>query len=524
MRSHLVTALSMTARPALAAATAAFALGASCPAAPQISVPAGSAVQVGPYQPIDPVPYCPRFYVDPNSGSDNNPGTLAAPFGTIQFAIDAAAQVKPATVILLPGIYSAFSPNSQFFPLIMQDDVSLQGTSMMNTVLDGSGWSDIMWFYNPTGEPTKKFADTVVDGLTLQNGMTAAHMVDEFTTIKVTFANCNLVCNEYGVKMLAIDLGPDASPDDTDNDGFVEFRPRFMHCTIAHNTVGVLDQTTAFPSFGESDSAFINCIVWRNTCSDFEGIDAGDVNTVAYELSDACGLSFASSTPPSVLPMALFNESDVWVNAASRDYRQIPQAPTVDIGTAGISVPNGTSIKTLFPCDVNIRDADGEEFGNVRLERGVFDIGSDELGELIVAGYIPNTTRFGTDAGGNVFNTAVTWVTPSINLGSPLGGMFVNGVAPALNYLQWLPNVTPGTRPNGTIRPIQYQNFGILWINQNTWLPPFNVSLAGPGAPFTTTLTLPPADTLLNFQVLPRNPATGQFAPLSNLQSYLLGP
>jgi Protein of unknown function (DUF1565) len=520
-------------RSGLAAASLAVALGALLLASPAQASPKCQDVViaplppvVGPIEPIDPTLLCPRFYVDPVLGNDNNAGTLAAPFGTIQHAIDVAALVKPATVILLPGIYSPISvANPQPFPLIMVDDVSIQGTSVMNTVLDGlNGSTDLMWFYSPFGEPTKKFADTIVDGITLQNGYVAVRMVDEFQTVKVTFANCNITCNEIGVEYAAIDLGPDASPDDTDNNGFIEFRPRFVHCTIAHNNIGIYDHLYGAPSVGEGKPAIINCIVWPNVCSDLEGIDASDINTVAFATSDACGLSVASSTPTSVLAMGLYTESDIYVNTNARDYRQIPQSPTVDIGTTSLSVPNGTSAKAVSPCGVSIRDADGEEYGNVRLEGGVYDIGSDELGELLIAGYIPNTTRFGTDGLGTVYDVATTWVTPSINLGSPLGGLFVSGIGPTTGYLQWLPKAFPGARPDGTIRPTAYLNYGILWINQSTWVPPVNVPLAGPGVPFTTTLNLPAAATRLNFQVLPRNPATGQFAPLSNLQSYLLGP
>jgi hypothetical protein len=483
-------------------------------------------IPVGPANPATAVPYCFRYFVDPVNGSDSNNGTLAAPFGTISHAMAVASLTKPAVLILLPGVYSPASPvNPQSFPIAMEDNVSIQGTSVLNTVLDGAGSAPSLLLFQNSSISSKKFANTVVDGITLQNAEVGILMQDEFSTIRATIANCVIANNGIGVRMSAFFLGPDQSIDDTDNNGYIEFETRLVHCTISHNGVGILDETLgAGPSVGEARSAIINCIVWPNACSDLEGVDDKDLNTVAFETSDACGFSTAPSAPISALPMGSFTPDTVFVNVASSDFRQLPQAPTVDVGTNSLSVPNGTSATAIFPCGVSIRDCDGEEYGNLRLERGAYDIGADELGEFLVAGYMPNTTRFGTDGLGNVYNQATVWVTPSVPLGSPLSGMFVTGIGPNTGYLPWLPQAFPGVRPSGTIRPTQYQNFGLLWINSATWIPPVNIPLPGSGVAFSTLLTLPSSPVRHNMQVLPRNPATAQFAPLSNLQSYLLGP
>jgi hypothetical protein len=484
----------------------------------------GVPVIEGPVDPVIVTQFCFRYYVDPVNGSDTNNGTLGAPFGTIAHAMAMASLTKPAVLILLPGVYSPFSPvNPQPFPVPMEDNVSIQGTSVMNTVLDGGGFApSLLLFQNPaTGG--KQFANTVVDGVTLQNAQIGVSMDDEFRSVRVTIANCMIVKNQIGISMRAFYLGPNQSPDDTDGNGYIEFEPRIVHCTIADNEVGILDSTPG-AGWGEARSAIINCIVWPNSCSDLEGVDDKDLNTVAFATSDACGISVAASVPISALPMASLTPDSVFVDAAACDYRQLPQSPTVDIGTNSLSVPNGTTAKALFPCGVSIRDCDGEEYGNLRFERNAYDIGADELGTYLVAGYMPNTTRFGTDGLGNVFNQATVWVTPSVDLGSPLSGMFVTGIGPTTGYLQWLPQAFPGARPSGTIRPTQYQNFGLLWINSSTWIPPVNLPLPGSGVAFSTVLTLPVSDVRQNMQVLPRNPATAQFAPLSNLQSFLIGP
>lgn len=87
-----------------------------------------------------PVPFGAKdFYVDPN-GSDENNGTNAAPWRTINFALSQifARELDTLRLHLKPGVYSPLTTGEQF-PIRLETQVSLLGSDAANTIIEGTG-------------------------------------------------------------------------------------------------------------------------------------------------------------------------------------------------------------------------------------------------------------------------------------------------------------------------------------------------------------------------------------------------
>lgn len=492
-------------RPLLAAAVVAFAAFAAMPS-----------VRAAETQPT-----CFRF-VDPVNGNDNANGSLTAPWKTIFNAMYGPAPVAYGdVVVLLPGIYSP-STNGEFWPLFMRDGVSLQGTNALNTILQGEAdefgeLPTILYFFS--GFHQDDFADTLVDGVTITNGKNGILLNTEFIPVRPSIANCFIVKNECGVRITSI------YHETVDVDGYVNHAPRLANDTIASNDFGIVDEGVWVPTDpdpdgtenGEADSCIVNCLVYPNSESDLSGVDDEDIVATAFCTFDAGGESFVKNSSPSTyVAVCGLQPFDVYVWPTRWDYRIKRGSPLIDAGTTSLVVANGTIGRRFFQCGQDIFDVDCEGYFNHRLRGAAPDIGADEVGQLILAGYAPKTTDF-TPA----FPNAVMSVNPDPVIPGPLFATVHLSGGGLLGYTNNEPLSTPGVRPRYTTAPSSTSD-GLRVVNPNFYIP---------GTP--ATIALSPAGTFnfqqssatavrRNMQALPMN-ATQQ-TTLSNLQSYRILP
>lgn len=466
-------------------------------------------------------PTCIR-YVDPVAGNDGAVGTLSYPWKTINRALYGNNPVAYGdVVVLLPGIYSP-STNGEFWPLSMRDGVSLQGTNALNTILQGEADEfgnkpNILNFF--AGSMDQTFEDTLVDGVTITNGESGIILNTEFIPVRPTIANCFIVKNEVGVRIISIYHAT------VDVDGYVNHEPRLINDTIAQNGIGILDEGIWVPSDpdpdgtvnGEADSCIVNCIVYPNALSDLEGVDDEDISATAFCTTDAAGVSqVKNNTPFTYVSVCGLGAIGVYVWPARWDYRIQPLSPFVDQGTTDLSVANGSVGRRLFQCHQDIFDVDCEGYFNARLVNGIPDIGADELGQLIIAGYAAKTTEFNPGQ-----STAFMLMTPNPALSGSLFAKTYLGSG-ATGYTYYHPLSVPGVRPKGTTAPAETSE-GAMVVNPNLLLPgyplTFGMPPVGTALQFQQTSATP---TRRNVQVLPTNGSSQ--TTLSNLQSYTIVP
>ena len=461
-------------------------------------------------------PHCKRLYVDPVNGNAAGPGTLASPFLRIQDAIWFAT--PPAVVVALPGTYSS-STNGESFPIWMLEDISLQGNSAMNTILDGEGFSSEIIRFQPLAA-SETFNDVLIDGVMITGGETGVYMGDEFHPIGPHFANCFIVNNGIGMHIFALyDAGI-----------YPAFYPRLINNTIAHNSIGILDEGN-WVSWdpdpdglveGEAKPAIVNCLVYPNTITDLEGVDGTDIRQSIFCTVDQAGISRVNVGMPYPVPIqgsCLINPATLYVNAGTYDYRVMPKTLPVDAGTTALSVPNGNSGKWAFPCGQLLKDADAEGYGNPRLEREAIDVGGDEQAPLLVAGYVPKTTTFGTDpVSGVTYMQASIFLTPFPALTNPVSGLTLFGMPFQTGSLAWSPTMVPGTRPVGTSPATTIAPYGSLYVDLSLYYRRLTLGYPPVGTPLVLGLGPAPLTTQINMQVLPFNQAG--ISRLTNLQSF----
>jgi len=496
----------------------------------------------GPVVQIDPIVLCQRYHVCPVHGNDGNPGTLRFPFRTLTHAMEAAA--PPAVIMLLPGIYSD-STNGETWPLQMRDRVSIQGTSILDTVLDGTTSSgfrrDVLFFQGSDGD--NAFETVQYDAFMIRGANRAIFIQEEIGNFRPTFSNLVLTQNEVGIEMIAIDLQNDEVPSDSDGNRFVELRPRIVNCTIVGNDIGILDHIWILDGepgdfvFGEAEPIILNCLILGNHDSDLEGVDGTDLVHTVFCTFNQAGISALKPGKPA--PQTHVDLCDIpnfeldivlnnlFVNRSLLDFRLTPfldailpgigytgvvDQGTTDVAGAHMNDPATTPLRTVFPCGQKLFDFDGERYGNPRVAGAAIDIGADELGSFIVGGYKPMTRSFGIDA-----DTGIAYTTASIWIGS---GLIVSGVTTNTGWQRWLPATVPGVRPGGTTVPTSFGDLGDLMIDPATLFPPAAVQGWWPAAPLSMPLPVVTQDLRQNLQFLPV--VDGVTGELSNLQSFIV--
>ncbi len=133
-----------------------------------------------------PVPFGAKdFYVDPN-GSDENNGTPALPWRTINFGLSQffARELDTLRLHLQPGVYSPIT-NGEQFPVRLETQVSLLGSGTATTIIEGTG--------SNTGAALLQIIDAEnlrVANLTLRkakNGALVARHADRLTLENLLF-------------------------------------------------------------------------------------------------------------------------------------------------------------------------------------------------------------------------------------------------------------------------------------------------------------------------------------------------
>ncbi len=482
-----------------------------------------------PARAADPLPTCIR-YVDPVNGSDGAAGTLDYPWKTINRALYGTNPVSQGdAVVLLPGIYSP-STNGETMPIFLRHRVSLQGTNALNTILDGEG-ADVFRVFAVSA--TQDFANTLVDGVTITGGDRGVFMRTEELPIRVTFANCFIVKNRIGVQATLIcDIREPI-------DGYRDHTFGLINDTIADNEIGILDEGIPAEDCddsppivnGESSPCIANCLVYPNSCSDLQGVDNDDLVNTAFCTFDMAQITCPASYPPtttsvirgdrpspsSIAIVCGIPRNAIYVLPARWDYRLKPPSFLVDLGTTSLVAANGTIGDTMFPCGLKVFDVDCEGYHNPRLVGGVPDVGADEQGQLLIAGFAPKTTDFNA-----THSTAFMLMTPRPTLSGNLSAETYVGGGP-LGYTYNEPLSVPGARPKGTTVPTATP-IGASVISASQLLPGFPMTFAMPAVGTPLSFTQASATAVRrNVQVLPRSDTPAQ-TTLSNLQSFQILP
>src|SRR5262245_26496697 len=115
------------------------------------------------------IAYLGDLFVDAEFGSDTTGnGSPANPFKTITFALTMTSvnQTGPIAIVINPGSYDS---SLETFPIVMKKDVSLQGTSALNTYIRGDEavTDPVILFSAGTAG---KFDQVYIDGVTVARG------------------------------------------------------------------------------------------------------------------------------------------------------------------------------------------------------------------------------------------------------------------------------------------------------------------------------------------------------------------
>jgi len=505
--------------------------------------------------PVGGLEECATLYVDSVCGNDSNPGTAAAPLQTARTAIMRAGALRvPATVLFMPGDYDGGGS-----PILMPSGVSLMGTSILNTNFRG----DSLIFAAPT---QGAYDDVIVENIAFRGGgnqtalVTVVNAANRPLASNPTFSNCIFVdSSEIGVLIRSINSGvpPLMDFEDADGNGLLEHRPKFINCTFAQNRWGVVDASSA--GWGENEAGFINCLfhnhVWPSL-SDMEGVDSSDVRlTNSTAVSNAWHWTNRSSPPiasTSIKPgrfapssqgtadhvfdtmgaFRLLLDRSAVVNAPG-DFRLTPEDQpdnsAVNSGVVNFNPKweNGTIGQRFFRCGQDAWDTDGEGYGNVRIFEGTVDIGADEMGMFVVAGFSEGTTIIPRPTTPDPFGlrSYSVWQARPLPFGTPHDGFLLLSGLRASDCGDWTPLLsgTPGLNAAHAIAPTPIfvpglGNLGTLYMLDN-WAGLRSNGVANRFTPVQVQLEDHPTTVQVNHQIIP---FYTQFFPLSNLQSFYL--
>ena len=428
--------------------------------------------------------------------------------------------VRQVVVHCLPGVYgpilsgqpgidprSGLPFNGETWPVTLDNHVSLQGASALDTVFDARHQATaVVVVQMPFGTRDLSHDDSMIDGLTIrgarsdekpmspQNLTGAGIYIGRESRIAVTISNCILTDNAVAIAVDCDDGGPsDPFPNE----------PRIVNNTIAWNKIGVWNGNTGAtlfppqPNVGLSTPVLLNNVFDTGTpypsvlpsLSAFEGVHPFDLTVTSRTLGGATtsfGISFnaweagfanggasgganwpapaqraplAPPVPPGV-DLTAYTKlaggargslyvSDVFRHAAAagvprlsadhspHDFRLAPSAsattaappappadanPLVDHGLwlppgpgpSYITMANGIVLSAApgLPASaedfatLHAWDEDAEGFGNPRVVAHSayppppppfpdrIDLGADELGELLMAGFLDGTRIF----------------------------------------------------------------------------------------------------------------------------------
>jgi len=484
--------------------------------------------------PVEPEPIpCNTWYVDPVNGSNANNGTLFMPLATLREAMNrSGGSAGPDGIVLLPGEYNSANEN---WPLTVLDDVSIQGTDALNTVLIGTSGTSVLRF---EAMAPGYYNNTVVDGVTIvgQNRcieITDGVMPDEGFRVasSPTIANCFLIDSTIAAIDISVNVGMPWPADDFDSNGLVENRPKIINCTIVTSIIGILNRINGMDGWGESEPGLLNVLLSNNVFSDLEGIDSLDVITCAFATADQAGVSPIKAGR--VLPVPVFNtqtnppvyiDTGLGLALTPLDLRVRPISPAIDAGSLPALVwMNGTTGRRFFLCTMDIFDTDCEGYGNPRVARNAIDIGADESGELIIAGYERGTTDLNNSFNSTFNGQQAIFCNPFQPFVGPYSAIIAANWLqniPGLGFwLPWEPPTIQHVRPILTIAPTPVPPLGdlLLALSGGPNEISFTLNFTAPNNP--VLLNVPPAAQRLqfNYQALPFQGAVNR--TFTNLQS-----
>ncbi len=480
---------------------------------------------------------CDRVYVDPANGNDSSSGVLTAPLATIAAGIQRIQSTSGnGTVVLMPGIYS-LATNGEVYPIQMVQGISLQGTNALNTILDATGSSPEAVILFRQFNASQIFVGTFVNGLTITNNDAGAgvRLRGDLNPMSPTISNCFIVQNCAGISMLEVQ--PFVSPPP-----WVSHEPTIFHCTISDNEIGIHDAgatnngTTTF-YFGIGRSMIVNSLIFNNQVCDLLGVDGDDIIGSAFATSQvattSCGgqlygfPSISGLNPPvSIISVAGGTSADLFVDPSAWDYRLLPTTPLLDAGVPGPTwtLPNGNQAIVSLLCHPDATEVDAEGHGNPRFEGNGPDVGADERGQLIVAGYDPMTTTF---SGANPVRVIYMNPAPPITGSVMKATHFLTQSAPG--YTNQQPFGTPGINPLGSQTCIPRGGSlctGLACVDPLLYVSgyPQVQTMDFLGIPTFTALTPVSVPEQYCLEIVPRNGNGSQETCMSNLQCYVVAP
>lgn len=480
------------------------------------------------------------LYVDPEIGVDAaNAGCPVRPYKTIGYALTQASTTSPVTIVLNPGLYTTASGES--FPLVMKRNVSIQGTNALNTTIRGDITSEgacdenYQVLISFVAQQTGDFDSVCIDSVNLSRGCVDIEITGD-APASPTISNCFIT----DAALTGIDIVGDEAV----------HRPKIIHCTFALNKTAITNHTSATaageaPVSAPGAPGLMNVLSTYSSVVDFYGIRDVDMQgnstsggfletSSAFDSASSAGLGGGS--PPNnsngVIPGQLlvppFVEEVVHGTlVVASDLRLNPDLindqtfPTNLIGGAHepgpgtISWLNGTTGSFQLANGSRIDDFDCEGYGNPRttpfyVDGGYPDIGADEVGTYVLAGYPGFTTNWGSNmiqwigfgwtSTADVYYTAKVVPVPSVRY-------IDSGLAePGNRALRTdLPSTTPGINGDGYL--------------DAAFLNSYTTSLAGFPDTVTFTVTLTNR-TVFNTQALFPDGVVTVHYYLSNLQTF----
>ena len=374
-------------------------------------------------------------------------------------------------------------------PLRMTKNTSLQGTNAVNTIIRGleqSGAVTLQFEADVLNEYNRVF----VDGINLHKGETGVLIINDSAhpfASRPTFSNCFITdFRHYGVQIVSSPNGSSldevaCSHPALPSVRYIVHRPKFLNCTFRFNRHSIMNCTseTRFghpddaPLLGVSQPGLLNVLSADSKIDgvpkhDFVGIDHADVDvdgfgtSCIFESADPRGLfnpTLTNCTTLAATPQPLFTVSTVLADggvplfvedvvgnplplAIGWDLRLNPQMYTLNTNFSPIDVgflPTGNTVSWSNGTTANLKltkngldyykalDLDCEGFGNVRVaSSGLIDVGADELGELVTAGYRQLSTMYQSG------DTIYRWAGPG-----------ASGPLPGFNLIAGTPGYPP---------------------------------------------------------------------------------
>ncbi|MGE3175423.1 MAG: DUF1565 domain-containing protein [Planctomycetota bacterium] len=495
-----------------------------------------------------------KIWVDANFGDDNNTGTASDPLRTITIAMTYAwpipAGYTDMVIMLKPGIYKDDGVD-EVFPIEINGPISIQGTSALNTIIEGRKGQGIPAIrYRALSQNACNRA--FLEGVNIFHGDVGIQIVNTAGApyaSRPTISNCFITDQDQkGVEIVSAPNGATSdevvSPAGLPGTNYIVHRPKFINCTFEFNRLGVVNHTIETSGSSEpvgltsvSQPGFLNTLWWRSTSWDLMGVDQDDMLTfnsgfnciyAAASLDGLVGIAPESLFDPDDLDAYPMFVGDAVSGAFAHDLRLHPLWVTQTFSESPVDrghLPTGASEQFRNGTTAQFSlsrhnltywrafDNDCEGFHNPRVNGSTIDIGADEVGDLVTAGYTGYTTTLGW------FDPIYRWVGPGLG-STTVTRIFDNELLPTdLPRFKDSGLFPFSSKPPQTVTPYALAGLdGLLCVaNYSTT----TLALPPSSSPSVTQITVGPPVTplfvLVNEQVVD---PSGISDKISNLQSF----